>query len=119
MQRDEAAGTEFQSRLGEDAEHRVRWDADAGDRTAAVQESVVPKAQAEPTMQAVPRELVLRVQVAALPEQRAELQVLRLLALPFLLALRPPEAIRLPLQETSRRAEQKHDDATGPVPRAR
>jgi hypothetical protein len=42
MQRAVAAGTEFQSRLGEDAEHRERPGADAGDRPATAHSKIRP-----------------------------------------------------------------------------
>ena len=65
-----AAGTEFQSRLDEDAVRRGQPAADAGDRTERVTESIVLEAlEAPPQREA---EAALQVSVlpsAALPEE--------------------------------------------------
>ena len=116
-QPDGAAGTEFQSRLDEDAGRLARWVEDAADPTAAVQEWLVPAERKERTMQAALVEMrALLVQAAAPLEQKVKLQqALRPWALPVSLVIRQPEALRLPLQSVFRLAGQQHADATGPV----
>jgi hypothetical protein len=83
MQPGGAAGTEFQSLLGEDAEHRERPGADAGDRLATAHATIRPDATA------VTVELELKAwptaprDAALLGATQREQERLQLSALPF------------------------------------
>lgn len=119
MQRDEAAGTEFQSLPGEDAERRERSGADADDLPAAAQESEAPTEQQELMTQAVltaPK--VWPVQDEAPEKPKAPQRVQQRLALRFLPVPLPPERQESPPRELSQPAGQRHADAKAQVLRA-
>ena len=98
MQPDEAAGTEFQSRLAEDAERPEQSDEDADDRTAAAQESAMLQTEQEPTTQAAER-MVLPEQDANRLEQVKRLRVQQPSALRIGRAPFPPEQELSPLPQ--------------------
>jgi hypothetical protein len=85
MRRGEAAGTECQSRLGEDAERRARSAADAGDRAAVVRPELVQVQRLAELRPAAPKALTGVTQRAAAPaaEQPARELASQQLALPL------------------------------------
>ena len=115
MQQDVAAGTEFQSRLGEDAVHRARSDAGADDR---IEPAKVPTALQAMQVR-TPQVLAVVTQIwppqdEALAVRKAQpRQVPRPSALPVLPVLLLRGLIWLPVPEPSQRAEERlHADAT-------
>lgn len=114
----EAAGTECQSRLGEDAEHRARSAADAGDRAVVVRPELVQVrrlAELRPTATKALTGVTQRAAVPAAEQQARELVSRRLVqplapALPSLLALQAVQqrlAPRQPVLSLRQAAEQR------------
>jgi hypothetical protein len=123
MRQDAVAGTEFQSRLDEDAERRERPDADADDLTAP---DSVPMMQMMQQAEA-PQVVAAGLQVSAMADAAPETDVRRvrkrqareLLALRFSLELLPPAVQEAPAQPSVLQAAgQLHDDALVQEPQA-
>ena len=98
-----AAGTEFQSRLDEDAEHQARSGADAGDQAGRAQLTEV-QAAAVPKPVAAAQQVSVEQAEARLEQKVPRPRVQQVSALLFLAVLPQRELIQLPAQAPFRPA---------------
>lgn len=120
MQQDAAAGTEFQSRLGEDAERQARSAADADDQAAKKQAPMAVQATQVLTPQEARPVVQVLEQGAARSEQKALPQQVRALSAPPILQAARAQEQQLPAARAFFLPAEvpQHADATVPAPQA-